>query len=337
MPRVIDNTCRPTTDDSDVDEGDATAMKAWQFIDDGLPLTLNEVPEPVAAADGVVIEVKAAGLCHSDVGYVDGTLSNVLGCRPITLGHEIAGVISAVGSNVTEFAIGDRVAVPAKVEGAGTTFDGGFATKVASPAKWVIPIPEGVAWDQAAAATDAGLTSYHALVVRGGATSESRVGIIGLGGLGSLGAQAALALGAEVYIAEKNETVHEYARSLGVAGVSTDITDFTDRGLDVIVDYAGFGTTTAAAIEAVKPGGKVVQVGLGVTEGTFPLQTLVLKQVDFLGSLAGTNDDCVAVLEMVKTGKLASRIEHIGFDDIGDGLERLAKGKVAGRLVALFD
>jgi 2-desacetyl-2-hydroxyethyl bacteriochlorophyllide A dehydrogenase len=312
-------------------------MKAWQFVDDGQPLTLNDVPEPTAAPDGVVIDIKAAGLCHSDVGYLDGTLSPVLAFRPITLGHEIAGVVSAVGEGVTTFAVGDRVVVPAKVEGPGTSMDGGFATQVAAPAAFVIPLPDGVDWDQAAAATDAGLTSYHAVIVEGQVVAGTKVGIIGLGGLGSLGAQAALAVGAEVYVAEKNEKVHEFARSLGVADVSSDITDFSDRGLDVIVDYAGFGTTTAGAIQAVKQGGRVVQVGLGVAEATIPIQQVVLKQVTLVGSLAGTNEDCAAVLELVAAGKLASRLEHVAFDDIKDGLGRLERGEVVGRLVAVFD
>lgn len=311
-------------------------MKAWQFVDNGQPLTLNEVPDPVPTADGVVIDVRAAGLCHSDVGYLDGTLTPVLAFRPITLGHEIAGIISAVGDEVTDFAIGDRVVVPAKVEGPGTSLDGGFAPKVAAPAAFVIPLPDGVDWDQAAAATDAGLTSYHAVIVEGGVTSGTKVGIIGLGGLGSLGAQAALAVGAEVYVAEKNERVHEFARSLGVQHVSTDILAFADQDLDVIVDYAGFGSTTAGAIQTVKQGGRVVQVGLGVAEATIPIQQVVLKQVTLVGSLAGTNEDCAAVLELVAAGKLASKLEHVHFDEIAAGLGRLERGEVVGRLVAIL-
>jgi 2-desacetyl-2-hydroxyethyl bacteriochlorophyllide A dehydrogenase len=311
-------------------------MKAWQFVELGSPLTLNEVPEPVAGSGEVVIEVKAAGICHSDTGYIDGTLTPVLAFSPITLGHEIAGVISSVGEGVTDFSVGDRVVVPAKVEGAGTSLNGGFASHVASPAPFVIPLPDGIDWDQAAAATDAGMTSYHAVVTTGGTTAGTKIGIIGFGGLGSLGAQAALAVGAEVYVAEKNEAVHDFARGLGVAGVSTDIADFADRELDVIVDFAGFGTTTAGAILAVKQGGRVVQVGLGVAEGTLPLLQLVLKEVTLVGSLAGSNEDCAAVLDLVAAGKMSSRLTDVTFDEIGEGLGRLERGEVVGRLVAVM-
>jgi propanol-preferring alcohol dehydrogenase len=118
--------------------------------------------------------------------------------------------------------------------------------------------------------------------------------------------------------------------------VATDIADFTDQGLDVIVDFAGFGTTTAGAILAVKPGGRVVQVGLGVAEGTLPLLQLVLKQVELVGSLAGSNEDCAAVLDLVAAGKMSSRLTDVTFDEIGEGLERLERGEVIGRLVAVL-
>ena len=312
-------------------------MKAWQFIGVGKPLTVNEVPEPRPAADELVIEMKAAGLCHSDVGFLDGTLSSILPFAPITLGHEIAGVVSAIGANVTEFAVGDKVGVPAAREGPGVSTNGGFAPRVGVKEHLVVHIPDEVPFDQAAAATDAGLTSYHAVMVRGQVQAGMKVGIIGLGGLGSLGAQTAIATGAQVYVAEVNENVHEYARQIGASGVSTAITAFKEDELDVIIDFAGFGTTTAAAIETVKFGGRVVQVGLARETGTINLNTLTINSLDLVGSVAGTKEDCIEVLRCVAAGKLSSRITTIGFDQIGEGIAKLEQGEVIGRLVALFD
>jgi 2-desacetyl-2-hydroxyethyl bacteriochlorophyllide A dehydrogenase len=312
-------------------------MRAWQFVEEGQPLTLREVAEPGLASDGVIVDVKAAGICHTDTGFVDGTLSFALGPAPITLGHEIAGVVSAVGADVTSFAVGDRVAIPANAEGAGTAFDGGFAAKVASPADWVVPLPEGIDWGQAAAATDAGLTSFHATVAQGRVIEGTKVGVIGFGGLGSVGAQIAVALGAEVYVAEKNSKAQEFARSLGFDHVSDDIAEFVDCELDVVIDYAGFGTTTAGAIAAVRTGGRVVLVGMGVAEGTIPLVQLVVKEVHLIGSLAGSVEDCEAVLKLVAAGTVSSRLTPVTFDEIGEGLERLRRGEVVGRLVAMLD
>ncbi|AMM18911.1 alcohol dehydrogenase [Frondihabitans sp. PAMC 28766] len=312
-------------------------MKAWQFTEVDAPLSLHEVEAPTPAADEIVVHVKAAGLCHSDVSFIDGTLTPLLPFRPITLGHEIAGVVSAVGADVTEFSVGQRVGIPATIEdGPGTEKNGGFADEVAVLAKLVVPLPEHVPFDQAAAATDAGLTSYHAVKVQGRVGQGTKVGIIGLGGLGSLGAQAALALGATLYVAEKNEKVHDYARSLGAKAVSTDIEDFTDEALDVIVDFAGFGTTTDGAIKTLRRGGRIVQVGLARARAELDLQTLTLNEIELVGSQAGTKQDLVEVLELIEQGKLTSRITEISFDEIGDGIGKLQRGEVIGRLVAVF-
>jgi propanol-preferring alcohol dehydrogenase len=312
-------------------------MKAWQFTEVDAPLTLTEVETPTPAPDEIVVHVRAAGLCHSDVGFIDGTLTPLLPFRPITLGHEIAGVVSAVGSNVRDFSVGQRVGIPATIQdGPGTEKNGGFAEEVAVLAKLVVPLPDHVPFDQAAAATDAGLTSYHAVRVQGQVKAGDKVGIIGLGGLGSLGAQTALALGATVFVAETNEKVHEYARSLGVTAVSTDIRDFADEQLDVIVDFAGFGTTTDGAIKTLRRGGRIVQVGLARATATLDLQTLTLNEIELVGSQAGTKQDLVEVLELVEAGKLTSRITEIAFDEIGEGIGRLERGEVIGRLVAVF-
>lgn len=310
-------------------------MKAWQFIEIGMPLTQNDVAEPPPGVDEIIIDVRAAGLCHSDVGFLNGTLTPLLPFAPITLGHEIAGVVSAIGTGVTEFAVGDKVGVPAAIEGPGTSTNGGFAEKVTVKEHLVVAVPDEVPFDQAAAATDAGLTSYHAVMIRGQVGPGMKVGIIGVGGLGSLGVQAAIANGAQVYVAEINEKVHDYARELGALGVSTDITTFKDKELDVIIDFAGFGTTTASAIETVRARGRVVQVGLAREMGTINLNTLTLRSLELVGSQAGTKQDCIEVLKLVAAGKLRSRVTPITFDEIGTGIERMEHGGVVGRLVAI--
>src|SRR5699024_333837 len=133
------------------------------------PITLKEVEEPKAGPGEVVIDVKAAGLCHSDVGYLDGTLTHFVGYTPLTLGHEIAGTIASVGDGVTDFSPGQRVAAAAHPDGPGTRFHGGFAPQVMVPADLLVPLPDEVPWEQTAPATDAGMTSMHALK-KGGVT-----------------------------------------------------------------------------------------------------------------------------------------------------------------------
>jgi alcohol dehydrogenase, propanol-preferring len=308
-------------------------MKAWRFHSAGEPLSLDEVETPRAAAGALVIEVGAAGLCHSDVGFLDGTIG-ALPFAPITLGHEIAGTVSELGRGAGKFEVGQRVAVPSRLEGPGVGSDGGFAEKVAVSEDLVVAVPEGISVEDAAVATDAGMTSYHAIKL-GGVTAGTRVGLIGLGGLGSLGAQIAIAAGAEVYVAEIDESVWPSASAMGVVSCVNDITELADENLEVIIDFAGFGTTTAGAIEVVKAQGTVVQVGLGKEFATISSQLMVFKALHYLGSAGGTADDVLAVMDLIAQGKVKPMISTISFDEIGDGMARLQRGGVHGRLVAL--
>jgi propanol-preferring alcohol dehydrogenase len=138
------------------------------------------------------------------------------------------------------------------------------------------------------------------------------------------------------YVADVSKSALDAAKELGVSGTGENIREFADKGLDVIIDFAGFEGTTASAVDAVKPGGRVVQVGLGSATGTIPLLTLVMKQVEIVGSLAGTLQSCADVLELIRQGKVKPEIHTIGFDGIAQGLEQLEKGGVSGRLVAKF-
>lgn len=311
-------------------------MKAWQFTEVGAPLQRVELPDPVAGPGQIVIDVKAAGICHSDVGFMDGTITSLLKHTPIVLGHEIAGIVSAVGAGVTAFSVGQRVGIPATVESPGTACNGGFADKVVASAEQCVHVPDAVAFEQAAPAMDAARTAYRGLVTAGHVGAGTKVGIIGFGGLGSLAVQIALALDAVVYVAEVNENAWEEARQLGARGVGADIREFEDQDLDVIVDFAGYGTTTAAAIDAVRPRGRVVQVGLAKEMATISAQKITMKEITYVGSANGEKSEAEAVLALIADGKIKSDVLQISFDDIPGSLKKLEQGGVRGRYVAIF-
>lgn len=314
-------------------------MKAWQFTDTHQPLELNEVPDPTAGPGQVVLQVRAAGLCHSDVGLLEdaGWLS-MLAKRPITIGHENAGVITEVGPGVSGFEVGDRVGVcPTTAAGApGYSFDGGFAPKLLIDAQALVPLPDNVDFADGAAATDAGMTSYAAVITQGGVKEGDTVGIIGLGGLGQIGAVVAMIAGAEVYVAEINEAVWPLAEELGAKGVRASIREFEDVTFDVIVDFAGFGTTTADAVDIIRRDGTVVVVGMGRLESTISTKSLILNQCRLIGSNGGTKEDIAGVYEYMATGRLTPTITTISFEEIPAGIEKLRKGEVIGRLVAEY-
>ncbi|HCE5828584.1 TPA: zinc-binding dehydrogenase [Pseudomonas aeruginosa] len=312
-------------------------MKGWQLTEFNEPLQLVELPDPTPRVGQIVVNPVVTGICHTDIGYHSGTLARALGQKPIILGHEIAGVVSAIGEGVTQFAVGDRVAIRSGSDAPGSAMHGGFANKVLTPVEFVARIPEGVPFEHAAVATDAGLTAYHAVQVAGRVSAGMKVGIIGLGGLGYFGAQIAAAAGAQVYAAERNAEARASVSEFGYARIVSDVVELAGEELDVIVDFAGFETTTSGAIEAVRKGGRVVQVGVGRAETTIPTLILVMKEVELVGSLAGTVEDLEVVLALLAEGKLKPLVSTIGFNEVPEGLARLDRGEVRGRLAVRID
>lgn len=311
-------------------------MLAWQFLGVGQPLKRANLPNPSPREGEVVLDIKASGLCHSDVGFMDGTITSLLGHVPIVLGHEIAGVVTEIGSGVRDLEVGNRVGIPAIVQSPGTARDGGFAEKVAVAADQCVLLPDSVPFEQAAPAMDAARTAYRGVVTNGQLKAGMKVGIIGFGGLGFYAVQIAKALEATVYVAEINKESWPTALELGATDVADDIRAFAEHELDVIVDFAGFGTTTASAIEAVRHGGRVVQVGLGKEMATISCQQVTMKEVTLVGSSNGEKEEAIAVLAMMADQKIKSNILQITFDQIPESLAKLEHGGVRGRFVALF-
>jgi propanol-preferring alcohol dehydrogenase len=311
-------------------------MKAWLFTGAQQPLQLIERKTPRPGPGEILLQVRAAGLCHSDVGRMDGTLTPFMPRKPpIILGHEVAGVVAELGPGVTDYAIGDRVVASGTQEFCpGRDVDGGYATHCLLPTRCLIPLPDAVGFVQGAAATDAGQTSHHAIVVTGELRSGQRIGIVGLGGLGMTGARIAVLNGAEVYGAEPRKSAWAVATEQGVRSVVEDVLELAQFEPHLIVDFAGFGDTTSGAITAVRRGGLVVQVGLGRTHATISTFELIGKGVTLRGSGGGQPRDTAAVLAYMGKGDLTIEATTIGFDEIPDGLKRLERGGVIGRIVA---
>lgn len=314
-------------------------MKGWEFHGTNKPLEFVERDIPKAKKDHVVVEVKACGLCHTDYTILtDPGWMSVMGELPIILGHEVAGEIYEIGEGVTGWNVGDRVALsPMPGDdggyGVGTGRDGGYSTHVLVEANKLIAVPDNVSIAQAAAATDAGMSSHGAMVLRGKVEKGMKVGLIGLGGLGKVGLQIAIAKGAEVYVATRKKSAQEKALELGAKEVTDDIVNFADKKLDLIVDFAGSGKTTYDAVETVRPGGAVVVVGMSVLEAPINTKTLIVNSIDLRGSTGGTHESIKEVIQMMADGTVKLDIEETTLDKVPEGLDRLHEGGVDGRLV----
>ncbi|MDR7857664.1 zinc-binding dehydrogenase [Tissierella sp.] len=316
-------------------------MKGWQFTTTHEPLTLIKKEDPIAKEGYVVLDVMATGLCHSDVGALeDEGWLGLITKRPCILGHEFAGVISEIGPGVEGYKVGDKVGVCPMFasDGTGPSYgrDGGYATKSAVPAEMLVPVPEGVNFAEAAAATDAGMTSYHAVVNIGKVEAGMKVGMIGIGGLGQIGARIAVLKGCEVYASSRNPVAREKALALGCKEVVESVDQLAQFDLDVIIDFAGSGESTAQALEVVKKRGRVVVVGMAKLETTLNIMTLITKQAEVVGSNGGSAQDIAEVYKLIASGDLQPEIIEIGFDEIAEGLDKLKDGGIKGRMVAMI-
>ena len=320
----------------------AVRLTAW-----GRPPELCEVPEPAAPPAGAVVEVRAAGLCHSDLHLMhweEGALPYEL---PFTLGHEVAGTVVALGSAAAGAELGDEVLVhgcwdPGPSLGLGT--DGGLADRVAIPdASYLVPAT-GLDPVHAAPMTDAALTPYHAIraalpVLRPGTTAV----VIGVGGLGHVAVQL-LALLTTMRIVAIDVRPHALAvaRAAG-ADVVLDAeqvdgpalrAEIGAGGAAFVMDCVGTDPTMALAAAAVATGGRVALVGVG--GGTFPMH---FGTVPFEATVTfphwGTRDELLDVVALARGGHLQIEVEQVALEDVVDAYARLERGEVAGRAVAV--
>lgn len=317
-------------------------MKAWHFTGTNEPLERVEKENPTIEEGRIIIETKAGGLCHSDVGVLrDPGWLDIMGDLPIVMGHEVAGEVIEVADDVEDFKVGDRVAVtPTGPSGAGAPgyfYDGGFGSRVMAPAVDCVKIPDGVTYAQAAAATDAGMTSYHATFTKGGVEEGMTVGMIGIGGLGQIALEAAVSRGATVYAVDTNPKARELAEKLGAKDTFEDVSEIAEFEPEVIIDFAGFDVTTSGALNAVGFQGKVVLVGMGKLETTINVTNMITKQSTLVGSNGGTKQDVEDILQMFANDEIHPIVTEIDFEEIPKGIQMLEDGEVTGRLVALYD
>ncbi|AXA96693.1 zinc-dependent alcohol dehydrogenase family protein [Microbacterium sp. PM5] len=300
----------------------------------GEPLEVREVHDPVAPAGGVVVEVRATGLCRSDwhawVGHDDIAVPHVPG-------HELAGVIVETGAGVERFAVGDRVTVPF-VCGCGTcewcragdaqvcpdqqqpgfTHWGSFAERVALHAADtnLVRIPDDVSFAAAASLGCRFATAFRALTGRARVQPGEWVVVVGAGGVGLSVVMIARALGAHVVAVDRNRAALDAASALGadavvVAADGTDVPDavrrITGGGAHVSIDAVGAEQTSADAVLSLRRRGRHVQVGLLPSASDLsgmPMARVIAWELDLLGSHGMAAVDYPAMLELIAEGRL---------------------------------
>jgi len=298
-------------------------------------ISIQNVPDPTPNINGVVIEVKATGLCRSDW---HGWMGHDSGIElPHVPGHEFAGIIEAVGKNVKNFKVGDRVTVPFVcgcgnceqcVSGnhqvcnhqsqPGFTHWGSFAEYVSIDYADtnLVKLPEAINNITAAALGCRFITSFRAIVEQGQVTGGQHVTIHGCGGVGLSAIMIANALGAQVIAIDINDETLAFAEELGAIAtinaskntdIVTQIKELTQGGAHVSLDALGSATTCFNSVANLRKRGKHIQVGLMTgnhQHPKIPMDQVLANELEIIGSHGMQAYKYPEMLEMIKNGKL---------------------------------
>ena len=329
-------------------------VKAVRMVEAGKPLELQQVPIPGGGEADILVRVRAAGICHSDAHYRAGT--SPMGQMPITLGHEIAGEVEWVGSQVPKVKAGDRVALHyniscgecyyckrgdeqfcTSVRMLGHHVDGGYAEYVAAPGRNAVPLPEEISFEAGATLMCASATALHALR-KGRVKAGETVAIYGVGGLGLSAIQLAKALGAaEVYAVDiqpgKLELASEYNAipvDAGRCDAVQEIRKLTNgRGVDVALEMIGLPKTMKQTVESVGALGRAVIVGISkVPLVVNPYSTLIGYEAEVIGSNDHLLDELHTLVDMARRNvldlsRVVSQVIPLDADKINQRLDDL--------------
>jgi len=318
------------------------------------PLVDEAVPEPTLRSEDVLINVKACGVCHSNLHMIEGEFlpAGFPGKLPIVPGHEISGAIEKVGENVGTWKVGQRVGVQVlyescghceycltgrenlcpKLKSTGENVDGGYAEFIAAPSDFIYQVPENLGFEEAAPLFCPGVTAYRA-VKRAGVRPGQKVGVIGIGGVGHMSLQFARLAGGEVVAVDRLEGQLELARELGAdhvvpAGEFEEFVSKTGK-LDVVMVHAPSQQAVDQAMKAVKRGGTVLMAVVGNIRVSFADEHTII------GSVIGSRMDMIETSKLAGKRKVQVKWQGFKLEEANDVLLRLKRGEIVGRAVLI--
>jgi D-arabinose 1-dehydrogenase-like Zn-dependent alcohol dehydrogenase len=317
-------------------------MRAVRLVQVGKPLEQADIPIPQIESSDVLVRVAAAGICHSDVHYRAGMsqIDHLL----LTLGHEIAGRVEEVGSDVTHTSAGDRVCVHYLVHCGTCEFcmrgleqfcrkgqmigkhrDGGYAEFIKIPGRNAFVLPNEIPFEVGAIMMCSSATALHALNKARFKAGES-IAIFGFGGLGFSALQLARAFDCEdVYVVEINPTKLASAASMGAMAIDARSADPVEqikeatagRGVDVALELIGSAKTMRQAVLCLGPLGRAALVGLTAESmSVFPYTELINKEVEVIGVSDHLATELPALIEFARSGKLHFPQDALRFVDL---------------------
>lgn len=334
-------------------------MKAARLVKPSQELEIDNVKVPEPAGDEVLMEVRACGICGTDLHLaVEGDIPTAF--TPITLGHEAAGEVVQTGQGVRSIEEGDRVAMyPAATCGYcrfcrrgrqslcenskvyGMQRDGALAEYVTVPARSVVPLSENVDFDIGAIVTDGVATPFHALRTRANLRPGEEVGVFGCGGLGTHAIMLARLMGASKVIAVDTEP----AALKRASRVGADLTlnpekqnvaqrigeEVEGHGLDLAVECVGLSETVELSLRCLDKGGRTVVIGVGPPSPELPpLLSFVGNEKQVIGSFGMDRRDIKDLLTLVSQNRLDlsdSVTTHYSLENVNKALKHLSSSR----------
>ncbi|MCG8925263.1 NAD(P)-dependent alcohol dehydrogenase [Lentzea sp. CC55] len=326
------------------------------------PLERTTIERRAVGAHDVLIDIKFAGICHSDIHQVNEGWGEAI--FPMVPGHEIAGVVVEVGSEVTRHAVGDRVGVGCMVDscrecefclrgleqycanGSTMTYNGvdrrgdvtygGYSRQIVVDENFVVRIPDALPLDVAAPLLCAGITLYSPLKHWGVAPGK-KVAVVGLGGLGHMGVKIAAALGAEVTVLSQSLRKKDDGLKLGAHDyrATSDPATFTELAgqFDVIVSTVSAPLDLTAYLGLLKTDGALVNVGAPEEPVSINLFGLLGGRKTLAGSMIGGIAETQEMLDFCAEHGLGAEIELIDADQVNTAYERVLSSDVRYRFV----
>ena len=339
-------------------------MKAIVYSEHGGPevLRYTDAPDPVIGADEVLIRVRACALNHLDLWLRKG-IPGVSIPLPHIPGSDIAGEVAQVGQKVTNVKVGARVMLQPGISCGqcakclagddnlcrsytlfGQMVDGGCAEYVKSPAVNVVPIPEKISFEEAAAFPLVSLTAWHMLITCAQLKPAETVLVLAAGsGVGSAAIQIAKSAGTRVIATAGSDEKLAKAKELGAdelinhskQEISAEVKKLTDRrGVDVVFEHVG-QATWEQSIRSLTPGGRLVTCGATSGYlGTLDIRYLFTRQLSILGSFMGSKAELFSALELLRRGLLKPVIDVVlPLTDCAKAHERLEHREQFGKIV----
>jgi propanol-preferring alcohol dehydrogenase len=336
-------------------------MRAVRFHGVGRPLAVEEVDRPRPGPGDVLIDVAAAGVCGTELHFLDGLLTPAR--TPITLGHEVAGVVAEIGEGVTDVKVGDRVAVhylhacgrcrwcaagddhlcDAPLGFLAFATDGGFAEQIVVPASAAVPVPDGLDLAAAAVLCCSGTTALHAVDVSGVASGATAV-VYGAGGVGLALVQVLREAGARPIAVARNPERLALAMELGAEAVvnaaSEDVAAAIGAatgglGADVVFELVGTAETSATALACLGKRGTLVYVGYSFDRVEIDPLSLVVPEQRIVTSVGNRCSELVDALDLAARGRLVTTVTRRSLGDAGSVLDDLRAGRILGRAVLI--